>query len=216
MASPHHFTYLPGFCCVNEDKVPVLRHYSYHTSQKIQLNHYYYKSFADFTLKIERGLATQARTGERTKDDKAFEDFARQAILPGEYDDAILRLPAAQPIHVPPAALKTGLLREAYTDFSGFSHAVAVHLETFDLDEALATLRTCLRYHDTAPSWLMAAKLHMANGDKEKSLRYIAKTLHLPDSPFRARAYACLAEYYRKFGEPHKAERIEAELRGTP
>ncbi|MDR0466089.1 MAG: glycosyltransferase family 92 protein, partial [Deltaproteobacteria bacterium] len=43
VATPHHFRYSVGHCCVNEDGVPVLGPQSYHASRRIQINHYYYK-----------------------------------------------------------------------------------------------------------------------------------------------------------------------------
>lgn len=214
VASPHHFTYAPGLYCVNEDEVPVLGHYSYHTADTIQINHYYYKSFEDFVEKKARGLATQAKSGEAERDDRAFDDFARKALVPGVRDETALRLLDvwSEVEAASPRAVKDAFLRDAFTDFAGFSQAVAASLAGGDPAGALRAARTCLRYHDTPQAWLMLARLYIMRRDKERARQFIARLLQALDAPWREQGYVCLAEYYRKFGQPRKADAILAEL----
>jgi len=53
--SPHHFAYEPGRHCVNERGFPLPGPYGPHHNDRIQVNHYYYRSRQDFEEKIRRG-----------------------------------------------------------------------------------------------------------------------------------------------------------------
>jgi glycosyl transferase family 92 len=53
--NPHHFYYRFFKYCVNENFERVKGAIAPHTSNKIQLNHYYLRSFNEFTHKVSRG-----------------------------------------------------------------------------------------------------------------------------------------------------------------
>jgi hypothetical protein len=55
--TPHHFKYKFGKYCVNENCKRIEGPISLHTSNKIQMNHYFLRSLAEFKLKIARGRA---------------------------------------------------------------------------------------------------------------------------------------------------------------
>ncbi len=90
VVSPHHFTYADNMCCVNEHGVPVFGAKSYHTSDVVQINHYYYKSQQDYEAKMARGFATPLLGA----DGYDMAQFYRQAGTAGEADDAIARFGA--------------------------------------------------------------------------------------------------------------------------
>jgi hypothetical protein len=54
---PHHFKYRFGKYCVNENFERIDGPLATHTSNKIQLNHYFVRSLEDFRLKVARGRA---------------------------------------------------------------------------------------------------------------------------------------------------------------
>ena len=54
---PHHFKYKLGRYCVNENFQRIRGPIAKHTSNKIQLNHYFLRSLEEFKLKIARGRA---------------------------------------------------------------------------------------------------------------------------------------------------------------
>lgn len=54
---PHHFKYKFGKFCVNENFQRINGALATHTSNKIQLNHYFVRSFEEFKLKVARGRA---------------------------------------------------------------------------------------------------------------------------------------------------------------
>lgn len=60
----HHFSYKPGYHCVNESGAPVIGYFNEPpTSRRFQLNHYFNRSRAEFLEKVERRAAdgTQKR-----------------------------------------------------------------------------------------------------------------------------------------------------------
>ena len=203
VATPHHFRYNGGRCCVNEDGVPVLGPQSYHASRCIQINHYYYKSREDFAAKMARGLATPGKDGRAVRAETEWEDFERQFTLTGEYDDAALRLAGRLP-ELPDA--------EGRKDFSAFAGEIAGCIASGDVARAREILRRCLRYHDGPHTWLIGAKLALQTGDTGACLGYLVKVLRDLDSPLREQGYRCLIEYYRAAGEAETAAGIAAEL----
>ena len=54
---PHHFKYKFGKFCVNENFQRINGAMAGHTSNKIQLNHYFARSLEEFRLKVARGRA---------------------------------------------------------------------------------------------------------------------------------------------------------------
>jgi hypothetical protein len=203
VVTPHHFRYAAGYCCVNEDGVPVLGPRSYHASRCIQVNHYYYKSREDFAEKMARGLATPGKDGRAVRMEAEWEAFDSQFMLAGEYDDAALKLASGLP-DMPEA--------EWRQDFAVFAGNIARCLASGDLPQALEILRRCLRYHDGPRAWLIGAKLALQTGEMTACLGYLTRLLRDLDSPWREEGYQCLIEYYRAGGEAEKADSIAAEL----
>jgi hypothetical protein len=54
---PHHFVYQKKYFCVNENFKRLEGARNPHTSNKIQLNHYFLRSFEQFKIKVSRGRA---------------------------------------------------------------------------------------------------------------------------------------------------------------
>ncbi|RYF92577.1 MAG: hypothetical protein EOO00_07110 [Chitinophagaceae bacterium] len=83
---PHHFKYKFGKYCVNENFERIDGATGVHTSNKIQLNHYFSRSQEDFHLKVARGRADSTR--ERTVDEfEIVNEFSNVVI-----DESILEL----------------------------------------------------------------------------------------------------------------------------
>lgn len=214
MFTPHNFRYLPGYTCVNEDEVPVMTHHSYHTSKIVQLNHYYYKSYEDFLLKMERGLVTPRRSGNRMRSKREYAEFDQQLNLPGDRDDSILRLLGKLEKRAPHAVpeLRDWLLKDAGMDFAGHMNAVAARVAGKDLSGALALLKKTLRYHNVPAAWLTAARLHLMRGEPDAAFLHITELLKDVESPFRGDAYQCLVAYYRAKGDVETAGRLAEAL----
>ena len=195
VASPHHFRYAPGCWCVNEDKVPVLYHQSYHISELVQVNHYYYKSHQDFCLKMARGMATQGKDGSVKRRDSEFEAFARQHSIKGTADDAILRL----------LALQAGKdARPSPRDTENTPRP--------DRTDAAADV-SCDGSTDATESpetWAGAARKLLAAGRPDPAFPYITRLLREPAPCSQEEGYRCLYAYYLAKGRPEAAAAIAA------
>ena len=67
--TPHHFEYKKGKYAVNENFVTITGPFSTHSSNKIQVNHYFTRSKTDYIHKKERGRAdTSEAVHQRTMD----------------------------------------------------------------------------------------------------------------------------------------------------
>ncbi|MCH5276387.1 MAG: glycosyltransferase family 2 protein [Desulfovibrionaceae bacterium] len=85
--SAHHFKYKDGFCCVNEDFIPIKTFHTYPIGEKLRINHYYYKSQYDFYNKINRGLGTQMKSGAERKIEKFYSHLSLDTFT----DNSILK-----------------------------------------------------------------------------------------------------------------------------
>jgi hypothetical protein len=86
IGNPHAFIYKSGYFAVSENKEIVPNAWSKHSADKIQLNHYFTKSFEEFKIKIQRPRADTTRYGGRVLED--FYKFNDKCV---EYDDCALR-----------------------------------------------------------------------------------------------------------------------------
>jgi hypothetical protein len=78
--TPHHFRYKPGAFCVSENGLPVPGPTAPHTSSRIKLNHYFYRSQEDWCAKMERGLAHPLADGSSYRLDQFFEHLSYPRI----------------------------------------------------------------------------------------------------------------------------------------
>lgn len=79
-ASPHHFRLAPGHCAVNEHRFPLGGPYGVHTSDRIRVNHYFFRSQREFAEKIERGRGDMSRE-KFTHSMESFYVQAREATV---------------------------------------------------------------------------------------------------------------------------------------
>ncbi|MFI5158164.1 MAG: glycosyltransferase family 92 protein [Sphingobacteriales bacterium] len=106
--TPHHFNYKKGKYGVNENFDSTAGPFSSHSSNKIQINHYFLRSEADFIQKSERGRAdTNEEKHQRTMDD--FYETDRNANL--IVDESILE------VQLFIEQLKTGVKQVSLTQF---------------------------------------------------------------------------------------------------
>lgn len=74
--NPHYCVFKPGHYSVSEDFKQVSNAWTPHCSDKLQLNHYFTKSFEEFQIKIQRHRADAAHLEGRKIDDfKKFDDL---------------------------------------------------------------------------------------------------------------------------------------------
>jgi hypothetical protein len=212
VANPHRFIYRDGFFCVNEDRVPVATHHSYHTSKSIRLNHYYYKSREEFIAKIARGRPTNNKLGKRLRGAESLEDFERQEASEGLWteDDAIVFREEKLAGRAASLASLAAFHRDSRATLEAFLKDANGLLEDGMSQEAAARLKTAMRYHDAPAFWIVAAKLCLRLGDAPRCLHFLSKLLTDEGLPWRGEAYACLAEYYRLQGDAQTAATLDA------
>lgn len=85
-SNPHHCVFKPGYYSVSEDFKVVPNAWSPHCSDKLQLNHYFTKSFDEFKTKITRPRADAAHMTGRV-----LEDFYKFDDICTEKDECALR-----------------------------------------------------------------------------------------------------------------------------
>lgn len=206
--SAHHFAFRPGQCCVNEDKVPIADFMTYPLADKIQINHYYYKSQQDFQDKIGRGLGTQMKSGA----DRRMQLFYDHLAEPASPDGRILRfLPRMQKFQALPApALANEVRRGMEPDVDALARDMALALEQDAFAEALGKGRILSRYQDgldLAPLERMAAPAPDRLEKLKHAITARMRQAGLPQPALR-QCYEELAEYYTARGRPEVARAL--------
>ncbi len=87
--TPHDFEYKKGKHAVNENFVTIIGPFSKHSSNKIQVNHYFTRSKTDFIQKKERGRAdTSEAIHQRTMENFQFAEKSSNIIA----DESIIEV----------------------------------------------------------------------------------------------------------------------------
>lgn len=79
----HAFHYIKDKYCVNESLIPIQGAFTPHSSETIQLNHYYCRSFEEFQDKLQRGMAD-------TKKQRKIEQFHYHDGESNQVEDRII------------------------------------------------------------------------------------------------------------------------------
>lgn len=206
--SAHHFAFRAGRCCVNEDKVPIADFMTYPLADKIQINHYYYKSQQDFQDKIARGLGTQMKSGA----DRGMQIFYDHLAEPASPDSRILRfLPLIQKfLELRAPALADAVRRAAEPEVDALARDIALALEQDAFGEALRKGRILSRFQDGLDLSSLERMAAQAPDRFERLKNVIAAKMRqagLP-APVLRQCYEELAELYAACGRPHVARAI--------
>ncbi|MHC1710960.1 MAG: glycosyltransferase family 92 protein [Solidesulfovibrio sp.] len=224
--SPHHFAFAPDRYCVSERGFPLPGPYGPHHCDRIQVNHYFYRSRQDFQEKILRGR------GDMTTDvfQHSLQSFENQLGYCVVLDEAMLEhAPGVRallhgdppPTASPPdwerdrervmllverkridlaEALSRGML-VAHNDNSGaWSLRAWVLALAGRHEEALAAIGKSLRIEQTIENLLQLFRLHkLAGNDEEarRTARYLTWRLHGVDSDLKEECASVLAEIQR-------------------
>ena len=211
--NPHHFRYLPGHYCVNEDHFPVSPKLqcTFSPGRRVRVNHYFLKSQQDFEEKLRRGRA------DTTDTNKAhamimFYDGAQKActkdmeilrFLPGlETTMRKKKLPPPNPLL--PVDVPTDALLESALAFNNAGQPA----------KALACLCHGNPEHEAkADFWTLRALLASTLQEPERSELFIRQALVREASET---AHAHLRSLLEKRGRMDLAEGITTILRRYP
>ncbi len=83
--NPHQLVYKKPWYCVDEDHFPLAESWGPFTNEKIQLNHYYFRSQQDFCQKIQRGRADRIDEAGARK----LQSFYPQTTKADVFDDSL-------------------------------------------------------------------------------------------------------------------------------
>ncbi|MGE4557701.1 MAG: glycosyltransferase family 92 protein [Desulfovibrionaceae bacterium] len=209
--SPHHFKYIDGSYCVNEDKFPVPGPFSYHTSRSIQINHYYYQSQQDFCKKIERGFATPVSR----RDGYSMEEFYKQATQESFTDHFILqhykklKLLNKKSFNV----FAQIILEDCSISCSSYIKKIAEKITASDVDSAVRLYKNACRYYCNIHLDLVGIVLYGLLGEHEIVMSIFRNALlryeQCPSE--RTIIYRELSKYYTSIGREEEASCIEEE-----
>lgn len=212
VVSPHHFTYTPGMFCVNEHGIPILGPRSYHTSQTIQINHYYFKSQQDFENKKKRGLATPVK-GKPNYD---MAEFYLQADRGGEQDTRASKYNNTVALFARrgPAIIASIINDGKPGDTDKILADISPMIINGEVDKARAHMERALRYRDDPVLHLALARLHASEKNFEPTMQCVRNALKdLSDvHPLRKQAYQELIKIYEIFGLTRQSKALASEF----
>jgi hypothetical protein len=191
--TPHNFELAPGARCVNEEKAPVYGAFSYHVSDKIQINHYYFRSQQDYCEKTERGFATPVlnRNGylmEEFYEHLDFPCFEERTIL--KYLDRLKIFGKKDP------ALICRLAKEwSELTLESYAESVTRLMETGKLARAKDVLGLMQCYHGhTAVCHYLHSTYHRLRGDLDAARAAATRALAVEPSPEIYYELFCIAK----------------------
>lgn len=176
----HHCAYKPGHFCVNENGWPVFGPFTPHTSRRVQLNHYFFRSREEFAAKLSRGHADLPPSTMKY----SMSDFDAQTVMTSSRDESIARfLPELR------RAANSPLPQSALRDRS--ERPLAWHLaqverqfKTNKPESALkAATEAVIRYPDAAEGWVLRTTLQRSLDLLEDALRSVRRAIALRESP---------------------------------
>jgi len=180
--SPHHFEFSPGAYCVNEEKAPVHGPFSYHVSDLVQINHYYFRSQQDYCVKTERGFAIHITN----RDVYRMEDFYNHLDLPVFEDRTILKYLARLKIFGKKDPALICRLAKEWSELTLESYLeTGIRLmETGKLDRAGEVLGLMQCYHgESAACFLLHSAYHRLRGDFAQAHRAALRALAMEAAP---------------------------------
>lgn len=194
--SPHHFLYKNGYYCVNEDYIPIKNFSSYPLSEKICINHYYYKSQQDFEEKINRGRATQAKISANINMDMFYRHLSRKCTEDKTIFKflKILNTYEKYPIDILHDIVKGNII---YNINTGIEKIIA-ECKSDNIIAAKKLYSRLSRYSDTFELHIIGIELALLARDKEKALKLLQKEMSRHDISCEELefCYKALSRYY--------------------
>jgi len=213
VASPYHFHYVDGLRCLNEHSVPIFGHWPYHTSDFIQINHYYYKSQQDCEEKMRREYATPVVGSMGHELGRFYEQAGRK----GDREASILMFSrkAAMFERLGPGGAAAEVRKRLEIDIGELlQRAARMHLAGRTA-EAMAELAAGLRRVQAPALRVGLSRLHAAAGDAAWALRCMAQALLAAgDKTERLELYREFEGLYDMLGMPAQRDSILDGLRG--
>jgi hypothetical protein len=207
--SPYHFEFSPGENCVNEEHAPVHGPFSYHASDLVQINHYYFRSQQDYCEKTERGFATPPANQGGYR----MEDFYNHLDLPCFEDRAILKYLTRLKIFGKKNPVLICRLAKEWSELGLESYLeTGIRLmETGKLERAGEVLGLMQCYHGQAAAcFLLHSAYHRLRGDFAAAQQAALRALATQASP---QTYFELMLIARETGQTEKCAHLAQFIR---
>jgi len=174
----HHFTYIDGKYAVNEMKVAAYGNQSPFSVNRVQLNHYRYKSQEDFQKKIPSWCVSHMQISE----DSIWNGFYDQANKPTVFDNIMSKPSKFIKKFCKNYQIFVGIATENTQKFElhGYIDKCSKEIEKKNYEEAFRLIARCGLYYDDCPDChLQKAYIYLASGEVElafKSIDYVLRT----------------------------------------
>lgn len=212
VSSPHHFIYKRNQLCVNEHGLPITGPRSYHTSEKIQINHYYYKSQQDYEDKMVRGLATPVKS----RSGYTLDQFYSQAYITGEQETSIQRFSKKTELYTKlgPKFIATEIANRINVDIKKLLENTAETIIHKGEAAAIEKLKQAIRYNEDPLLYTSLSQIYTMQKDYKSAFKATATALSLAqENPAQKElAYRQLAAVYEKAGLTNQQKHILLEL----
>lgn len=180
---PHRFTYRDNYYCVNEDYLPITGSFSPHCVNKVQINHYFFRSQQDFEEKLTRGRSDNPQEEFRHQREWFYSHLQEETI----FDDGILDyLPK---MHIlakkNTSAVRLELFRKGLPEtLERYASLVTELIQRGITSRAEELSRLALIYFGGHPyAWWIHAMILRLTRQLAKALPAIKKSLSLQETP---------------------------------
>ena len=175
--SPHHFLYKNGYYCVNEDYIPITNFFSYPLSEKICINHYYYKSQQDFEAKLIRGRPTQTKVNINM--DMFYNHLSRECTE----DKTIFKFLKILDIYekYPLDLLHSVVENNIRRDINEGIEKIITECKSNNIIAAKELYSHLCRYSDNFELHIIGIRLALLTGNKDKALMLLQKEMSRHD-----------------------------------
>lgn len=208
--SPHHFQHREGTHCVTEAGIPVFGPRAPHSSRRMRINHYYFRSQQDFAEKIERGFAQPVKNRAGYVWEEFFRQLGLAVVLDVEAHKYLEKMKRLGRTSFSLAAAREFAPKQQAT-LDGIMDEAFAHLGRGEVARAEKTLALAACHHPENPAIKLAlAGFYRLTGKPERAMDFVRRSLGLQATP---EAYHELLLLYRQAGAAEEARNLEGFLR---
>ncbi len=176
----HMCAHTPGYFCVDENHMPLYKAFSVHSVNKVQLNHYYYRSQQEYFAKVERG---RSDTGEKQPKHLFYAQLDKATVE----DTAIMRfIPRIRALRRKnsPALLAAMAAEGRLTPLQEYVDKFHKLMLRGKYPEALEQLQRLAVHHPgQVTTWVLSASFHRLTGNLAAAEKAVRKALAVNYAP---------------------------------
>ncbi len=184
--SPHNFKHVEGHATVNEEEFPVSGPFSYNSVERIQLNHYFFRSQQDFAEKIARG-EMWVSLSEKPGSKYDMSHFYWQLDAATDLDETARRF--ASRTRRAMAEARSGFVasfnqQQRRKTLQDYLQQTLGLLQAQDIDGAETLLGlAATQYADDATLWRLRSHVLAQSGRLDKAMDSLKRSIQIQSSP---------------------------------